>query len=429
MKTPTSDSFVSQPTTQKVHTTQISHTQKRRETREVCKANHYILFCDTFNGWSVTQRKQFVLDKSLCVVCLKNHGIQICKSKFRCKKCNGLHSTKLHEDEASTSQRVATINNPSFLNQKLLATAIVKIPDKSGAYHLFRALIDQGSQGIVISERAVQTLHLQTKKEQVPLIGIDDKPLGKATRSVRLQVQSATDNSFMISMDALVLHSIMSSGPQFKNKTNEWKHLKGLNLADPQFMSANKVDILLGVDIYGIILQQGLREGKLNEPVAQNIALGWLVFGATCDEKDYGVRIHATRFACVKEDDNDLNTALKRFWENEEVKLKPIMTEEHKKCVEFCKARTIRLPNGQLQVSLPFNTNPSNENFLGDSRKMALRRFFHLEKKFEKNPVFYERYKDDMLSYIQCNHMNLSKSPLNDGYYVPHHAVIVMEGA
>ena len=69
-------------------------------------------------------------------------------------QCNGLDSTKLHgNSESSSSQRVNTINESSTANQKLLATAIVKLQDKAGVagvYHLYRALVDQGSHGIVM---------------------------------------------------------------------------------------------------------------------------------------------------------------------------------------------------------------------------------------------------------------------------------------
>ncbi|XP_055308300.1 uncharacterized protein LOC129572379, partial [Sitodiplosis mosellana] len=421
MKTPAGLPCSSQPTTQKIHSTMIG---KKKDVCEVCKGEHYVLFCDTFNAWTVTQRKQFVIEKRLCAVCMKKHEVNQCKSKFRCKKCNGLHSTKLHEDVATTSQRVSAVNDLSMPNQKLLATAIVKVQDKFGIYHLFRALIDQGSQGIVVSEKAVQVLSLPRKKTNVPLLGIDDKPLGKATKSIRIQVQSAVNSDFVISMEALIMRSIMSVGPQFE-KHNEWKHLNGLQLADPEFMQANAVDILFGVDIYGIIVENGLKKGKLHEPVAQNSSFGWLVFGAACKAKEYSVRIHTTRLANTNNNDEneDLNVALKRFWESEEVNLKPIMTEEHEKCVTLCKETTVRLPSGQIQVSLPFNMDRNDENLLGDSRKMALRRFFNLERKFEKDPTYYERYKADMLNYLACNHMSLSRSPHNVGYYVPHHAV------
>lgn len=80
------------------------------------------------------------------------------------------------------------------------------------------------------------------------------------------------------------------------------------------------------------------------------------------------------------------------------------MTEEHEKCVKFCQATTKRAQNGKLEVSLPFNMNTNDHDFLGDTRRMALKRFHYLEKKFEKNTEFHKRYKADMLSYLQCNH-------------------------
>lgn len=63
-------------------------------------------------------------------------------------------------------------------------------------------------------------LEEEQKRNETPLIGLVDKPLGKATRSVRIQVKSATDDSFVISMDALVMRSIMSDCPQFESKLN-----------------------------------------------------------------------------------------------------------------------------------------------------------------------------------------------------------------
>lgn len=409
---------------QKINTARTSaNVDKKRDFCEVCKGSHYMLFCDMFNSWNVTQRKDFVKEKRLCVICMKKHDLKTCTSKFRCKKCSGLHSTKLHEDTPTTSQHIHTIasNEQLTSHEKLLATAIVKVKDKYGTNHLMRVLIDQGSEGTIITEKAAQLLCLSYKKEKIPLTGLDGKPLGKVTKSVRIQVQSAIDDSFVMSMEALVMRSVTSPGSNLENHSKNWKHLNKIQLADPEFLLAKKIDLLFGVDIYGIILKDGLRKGKYHEPIAQNTALGWLVFGAACKKKDFTVRINTTRLK--NSADEDLDEALKRFWEQEAVNLQPIMSEEHEKCVELCKATTNRLSNGKLQVSLPFKMDPNSENFLGDSRKMAMRRFFHLEKKFEKDHQYFERYQAEMLSYLENGHMNISKTPRNVGYYVPHHAV------
>lgn len=80
-----------------------------------------------------------------------------CRSKYKCKTCNGDHNTKLHiEDVNINAIKMLTSKN----NGKLLATAIVKVKDASGTYHLLRAFIDMGSEGAVITEKASQMLNL-----------------------------------------------------------------------------------------------------------------------------------------------------------------------------------------------------------------------------------------------------------------------------
>lgn len=236
------------------------------------------------------------------------------------------------------------------------------------------------------------------------------------TSSVRLQVQSAVNDRFNMTLDVLLKPSITSTKTNSTHRKNEWKHLQNIVLADPHFMNTNQIDLLFGIDVYGLILKKGLRKGKMNEPIAQNTSLGWLVFGKMNKEyeKTPSIRIHSV----------SIEENLRRLWENEEPKLNPILSNEHSQCVEYCSKTTKSLPDGRIQTSIPFNSNPNDESFLGDSRKMALKRFFHLEKKFEKNPICHQKYNEEIMGYLKSGHMSISKSHPNSGYYLPHHAVI-----
>lgn len=49
---------------------------------------------------------------------------------------------------------------------------------------------------------------------------------------------------------------------------------------------------------------------------------------------------------------------------------------------------------------------------------------FLWKKKFEKNPEYHKKYNEEIMSYLKCGHMSISKSSINEGYYLPHHAVI-----
>lgn len=143
-------------------------------------------------------------------------------------------------------------------------------------------------------------------------------------------------------------------------------------------MKQNSIDILFGVDIYGVILLDGIKKGPIHQPVAQNSELGWLVFGAlSTNQRNYNVQVNYT----------SISDALRRFWENEEVEYKPILSEEHEKCVNYVNKTFKRLDDGKMMVYLPFTISSNDSNFLGNSKQMALRRFYQMEKEIQERSI------------------------------------------
>ena len=61
----------------------------------------------------------------------------------------------------------------------------------------------------------------------------------------------------------------------------KWSHLNNLHLADPDFGQPNKIDILLGVDVYADVLLQGRRNGPPGTPTAFETKFGWVLTGKT----------------------------------------------------------------------------------------------------------------------------------------------------
>lgn len=55
-------------------------------------------------------------------------------------------------------------------------------------------------------------------------------------------------------------------------------HLQNLRLADATSIDRDRIDLLIGADLYGPILLEGLRKGSQHEPVAQLTIFGWVVF-------------------------------------------------------------------------------------------------------------------------------------------------------
>lgn len=391
---------------------------RKRDECEICKEKHYIFFCPMFDGWSIYERRKFIRDNKRCIKCLNKHDGQ-CRSKYNCKNCNGNnHNTKLCENTqiATSSANHNPIVGMMKTGKKMLATAIVKVKDKFGANHLQRVFIDGGSEGIVITERAAQRLCLPRKIEQIALTGIDDVPLGTAKKSVQLEVESNVDGSFKIGIEALVVRSILKTNEIKKEQAKKWKHLDNLELADPNYLESSEVDLLFGVDIFALILTEGLKKGEIFEPIAHNSHLGWVVFGALSTEENAGIRINQLTMK------PSITDELRNFWENEQVESKNILSEEQQKCVEHFEKTYTRDENGAFTVSLPFTIDRNDPDFLGSSKEMAMRRFFQVEKRFKRDEMFKKRYHEDIQNYIDAGHMTLCGS--SDGYFLPHHAVV-----
>ncbi|GJQ66082.1 hypothetical protein Trydic_g4164 [Trypoxylus dichotomus] len=87
---------------------------------------------------------------------------------------------------------------------------------------------------------------------------------------------------------------------------------------------------------------------------------------------------------------------------------------------------TFRRDNeGRFELSLPLKDNVAT---LGDSLGTAISRFELLEKRFERDPNFKEKYVEFIEEYERLNHMSqidVSKDNTNTvKYYLPHHGVI-----
>lgn len=129
-------------TTEKMRNKEKNNNERNR--CPLCNGEHWLFSCSTFDNYSDAEKWKYVNDNKLCENCLHSHPIEQCRSKYKCKTCNGKHNTKLHA--CIRTMAIQLDNNPQ--NEKLLATAIVKVKDKSGNTHLLRAFIDGlGSEG------------------------------------------------------------------------------------------------------------------------------------------------------------------------------------------------------------------------------------------------------------------------------------------
>lgn len=79
---------------------------------------------------------------------------------------------------------------------------------------------------------------------------------------------------------------------------------------------------------------------------------------------------------------------------------------------------------GRFIVQLPFRGDIIEQ--LGESKDIALRRFYTLERKLNKNPTLRNQYTEFLDEYQRLGHMESVEKhdSSTTGYYLPHHSVI-----
>ncbi|XP_011860876.1 PREDICTED: uncharacterized protein LOC105558010, partial [Vollenhovia emeryi] len=229
----------------------------------ICKGEHAIFRCKSFLDMTPQLRLETVRKRSLCYNCLTSaHTKQDCKAG-NCRICHKRHHTLLHlKTSASVNQSTPQASNVTTSSTEtdasnagqeiktqpttacslhvnydvkpgpvLLASAIVKIHDSCGREYLARALLDGGKTGTLWT-------------------GINCTRTATNT-SVHATIRSRLSN-FTASSEFLITDKITGDLPQ--QEITVLKIPNHMQLADPHFNVPNRVDILIGADIFWELL-------------------------------------------------------------------------------------------------------------------------------------------------------------------------------
>ena len=246
----------------------------------------------------------------------------------------------------------------------------------------------------------------------------------------RITLRSAVDLSFQVESEVLVLSQLTSLLPSRSLvETLVSVQFPDVVLADPEFAVSKKVDLLIGADLYGQLLRSGLMKSATSQLVAQNTVFGWIVSGplegdAPGRAETSAVNPPIQAFHSTQLD--DLDQALQRFWEIEEVstssnKLKP----EDDLCERIFLENHVRDLQGRYEVRLPLKADlPS---VAAETRRMAIGSLSSMHRRFSRDPKLAQAYCEFMETYERLGHMSrVSASEVRqaEAWYLPHHAVV-----
>lgn len=205
-------------------------------------------------------------EKKLCFICLSaDHWANKCRSKYRCNECNRRHHHLIHKSSSGTrgndetprpdEQVCASAAAPiSKSNSVVLGTALMHSRDMAGSWHTMRALINSASQISAITVTCTDRLGLKYARWTSPVTGLGGMPIVNVQGRVELSIQPRFAIEPVLAIHAWVLPSITADMPRSALPPNVKGRYTNLALADPSFDVPSPVDLLLGGDIFPLIL-------------------------------------------------------------------------------------------------------------------------------------------------------------------------------
>ncbi|XP_070518860.1 uncharacterized protein [Cardiocondyla obscurior] len=418
----------------------------------LCKAKHFLSACPRFLAQRTRAQLDTVKRLKRCTNCLApSHTLADCRSAHTCRTCQNRHHTLLHADaetpndtafppstSASTS---ATSGAPSAsvhhsaLNVSvcqtpgsvLLATARVTVTSDLGRAVTIRALLDQGSEATFISESVAQILRAKRRRCPIAISAIGGASVGHVRQAIFVKISSPLRRDAGYGATALILDSLTAYAPKRAVPLGSLSYLTGLTLADPNPTQSGPIHLIIGADLYGDLLREGLRKGQTGQPIAQNTALGWVLSGPlrATDDRLPSPQLLAHHCTPLL----DLDASLRQFWEVEEIPAIQNLNPRDAQCEDHFLTTHSRDSDGRYIVRLPFIS--PIPRALGDSRPIAARQLGHLLRRMKSRPELQSEYAQFLQDYEEMRHMRrvLPASDSSRRVYIPHHPVVKTDSA
>ncbi|XP_032690349.1 uncharacterized protein LOC116853391 [Odontomachus brunneus] len=421
----------------------------------ICKARHFFSECQTFVRGSVSQRRELVRKHGRCFNCLsQGHSVRECKSKYSCRNCQARHHTLLHTSqrpEAHEANDSVIVQPSSNVNPSvevtsmiassskaqhtpvLLATARVRVGTPNGRSLEIRALLDQGSEMTFISEHLAQLLRAKRHRLPTSVSAVGGVHAGTYRFAARISLSPLSSGNPSITTNALILNTLTSYSPKRAEGVASLRHLEGVVWADPDPTSLEPIHLIIGAELYGEVMLEGLRKGNPGQPIAQNSIFGWVISGPTTSTLAAQTHLrpceinssHAHHIAvhhCVTE--SSLEEEIKRFWEVKEPPGHPHTAPDDAACENYFLETHSRTATGRYVVRLPFRAGPPIA--IGDSRFRAEKQLNTLVRRLHQQPAKFREYRAFLKEYESLGHSRVvsrASNSLAPCVFLPHHPV------
>ena len=421
-------------------------------TKQACcyckKNNHSLENCWSLKKLPISERLKYLRTKNVCFGCLKTakHVSKDCKCRLTCNKCQRRHPTVLHDDKASKSEgptesssqdKSTKDNNDSNATCGLTGAGDkaskyfpvmlpVKVKSKnSGKEILTYAFLDDGSNSVFCSENLQRKLNAKGRKTKLKIETLNQTKEVHSTVLDDLEITDINNENTIPLPEVFTQKKIPASKENIvkQHDIDSWNYLQKVKLHEID-MPDTEIGILIGNNVPKAMEPMEVISSEGLGPFAVRTRLGWTVHGVKNKGSSHTAVINRIDVKQREDMHRDLVNMYNMEFSERLVDDTPQRSKEDQQFIDMLSVSTTFV-DGHYQVGLPLK---SNDVVFPNNRPLAEQRAAHLRRRFMKDEVFKEEYKDVMSKMISkgyAEEVPSESKERNDGkvWYIPHHGV------
>ena len=374
----------------------------------------------------------------LCFNCLNgSHQADNCRSKNRCRQCQGKHHSSLcnspiqrySQGNPEPEKHPETPKNPETTSINagftttvtdkpttvLLKTAVANIYAESTNLQVrATVLFDEGAQRSFITENLVSKLGLNTKPETIKInaFGSQNAEL-QSLKNANLKLRTKYHGD--IGINALVVPTITAPLKNFMEQSLlDLKHLQGLELAHPvSNTDVIEIQVLIGADFYWDFVGDRIIRG--NGPTAVESKLGYLLSGPVTNH--ISPREATTMFIATNSN-RDTEANVQSYWDLETIGIKDAQ-ENQFNYMDHYRENCLKFKDGHYSARLPWKDDHSalpTNYALAEKRTRTMIQRLTPELRNTYNGTIEEQLSRSFIEPVP-------EDNIQEGHYLPHHPV------
>lgn len=305
----------------------------------------------------------------------------------------------------------------------ILPTAFVRICVGNRFVGTARALCDTGANPNLIAHNLVKGFYSSSKIVKGTVEGVGNDPI-RIKREIMVTLKPWYESDESIEAKFLILPQSSKWCPMLPHSNVQCADIdvsRVEQLADPSFWQCGPVSLILGIEIWVQLMQESII--RLNKSiVCQNTRFGTVIMGqGRGTENGQALQVNAINHESYE----PVLKFLERFWKFEDLHLCTAKDAEQEMCEAIFKEQHSRDADGRFVVAIPIKPNVLD---IGSSRRIALKRFLMLERRFARDKEYHKLYVKFMREFADLGHIvEVPYNQITDGkmaYHMPHHGVM-----